>query len=162
MLDLACGSGRHVTWLAAQGLKVTALDRDAAALAPLRTLAGVEQVVLADIEAGPWPLAGQRFDAVVVTNYLWRPLWPMLLGSLAPGGLLVYETFNRDHALIGKPSNPAFLLCDGELLSWCRGLLVLGYENGFLSDPDRQVQRIAARAPGPDGSAPATGGRHRL
>jgi hypothetical protein len=146
VLVLACVSGRHVRWLAGRGLAVTALDRDAEAMAPLRALPHVE-VVVADLEGGPWPMPGRRFDAVVVTNYLWRPLWPSLLDSLAAGGLLVYETFNVEHASIGKPSNPAFLLRHRELLDCCQGLQVLGYEDGFLTDPDRQVQRIAALAP---------------
>lgn len=144
VLDVACGSGRHVTWLAARGHVVTALDRDAAALAALRGLTGVSEVVVADIENGPWPLPGRRYDLVVVTNYLWRPLWPTLLNSLAPGGWLVAETFSVDQAAIGKPSNPKFLLRHGELLELAAGLRVVGYEDGFLPSPDRHVQRIAA------------------
>ncbi len=143
VLDVACGSGRHVRWMAERGLAVTALDRDAEALAALRGIGGVE-VVVADIENQPWPLQGRRFDAVVVTNYLWRPLWPHLIASLAPNGMLIYETFNIDNAAIGKPSNPAFLLRHGELLELSAGLHVLAYEDGFLPAPDRQVQRIAA------------------
>ncbi|MEO8278923.1 MAG: class I SAM-dependent methyltransferase, partial [Ideonella sp.] len=121
VLDLACGSGRHVRWLVAQGFKVTAVDRDAAAVEPLRDLAGVD-VLVADLEGQPWPLDGHRFDAIVVTNYLWRPLWPRLIDSLQPNGMLIYETFSVDHASIGKPSNPAFLLRHGELLERCVGL----------------------------------------
>ena len=75
VLDVAAGSGRHTCWLAARGHAVTAVDRDAAAMAPLN---GIAEVVVADIEAAPWPLTGRRFDAVVVTNYLWRPLLPTL------------------------------------------------------------------------------------
>ena len=156
VLDVACGSGRHVAWLAARGHAVTALDRDDQALAPLRGLAGVHEVVVADIESGPWPLAGRRYDLVVVTNYLWRPLWPTLLNSLAPGGWLICETFSVDQAAIGKPSNPKFLLRHGELLVLAQGLRIVGYEDGFLAAPDRHVQRIAAfRQPG---SAPALPG----
>ena len=156
VLDVACGSGRHVTWLASCGHAVTALDRDAAALAPLREVPGVREVVVADIENGPWPLPGRRFDLVVVTNYLWRPLWPTLMNSLAPGGWLVVETFNVDQATIGKPSNPTFLLRHGELLTLAAGLRVVGYEDGFLTPPDRHVQRIAAvREPGATAAAGA-------
>lgn len=156
VLDVACGSGRHVTWLAERGHAVTALDRDAAALAPLREVPGVREVVVADIENGPWPLPGRRFDLVVVTNYLWRPLWPTLLNSLAPGGWLVVETFNVDHAAIGRPSNPKFLLQHGELLTLAAGLRVVGYEDGFLASPNRHVQRIAAvREPGATAAAGA-------
>lgn len=144
VLDLACGHGRHVRHLAAQGLQVSAVDRDAAAIAALQGLPGVAEAIVADLEAGPWPLPGRRFDAVVITNYLWRPLWPQILDSLAPGGWLIHETFGVDQAHIGKPSNPLFLLRPGELLEVCRGLRVVAYEDGFLRDPDRHVQRIAA------------------
>lgn len=147
VLDVACGGGRHVVLLARQGFDVTAVDRDAAALAPLSVVA---RTVVADLEGAPWPLPGERFDAVVVTNYLWRPLWPSLLASLADGGLLVYETFGVGQADVGKPSNPAFLLKPGELLQACAGLHVLAYEDGWLAGATapRCVQRIAAvRAP---------------
>lgn len=148
VLDVACGAGRHVRWLAARGHAVTALDRDAEALAPLQ---GLADVVVADIEAGPWPLAGRRFDAVLVTNYLHRPLWPMLLDALADnGGLLLYETFAQGNERHGRPANPAFLLAPGELLVATAGLRVLGYEDGFTEPPPRCVQRIAAvREPQP-------------
>jgi len=142
VLDVACGSGRHVRWLAACGWVVTGIDRDAAAIEPLRPLG---RMVAADIESGPWPLPGARFDAVVVTNYLWRPLLPTLLASLAEGGLLVYETFALGNEAFGRPSNPDFLLRPGELLEHCRGLHVVAYEDGLLADPARRVQRIVAR-----------------
>lgn len=167
VLDVACGSGRHVRWLAERGHAITALDRDAAALAPLRSAPGRIEVVEADIENGPWPLPDRRFDAVVVTNYLWRPLWPTLRDSLATGGWLIWETFGIDQAQIGKPSNPQFLLRHGELLSLAAGLRVVAYEDGFLSGPDRFVQRIAAVAmPEAAGAAAAilsaTPARHPL
>jgi SAM-dependent methyltransferase len=141
VLDLACGSGRHVRWLAAQGFAVTAVDRDAAALQPLRAIA---QVRVADLESAPWPLPGARFDAVVVTNYLWRPLWPELLDSLDGGGVLIYETFADGNQSVGKPSRPDFLLRRGELLQVARDLRIVAYEDGFLDAPQRYVQRIAA------------------
>lgn len=142
VLDVACGSGRHVRWFAARGARVTALDRDAAALETLRDVAA--ETVAADIEAGPWPLAGRRFDAVVVTNYLWRALLPTIAASVADGGVLVYETFARGNEAFGKPSNPDFLLAPGELLDAARGLRIVAYEDGFLDAPPRCVQRIAA------------------
>ena len=151
VLDLACGSGRHLRWLADQGAQVTGVDRDAAALAELAAQAtradqtGQVSLVEADIESGPWPLTGQRFDAVLVFNYLWRPLWPKILASLAPGGVLLYETFAAGNETVGRPSRPDFLLQPGELLQRCAGLRVLGYEDGFLAQPARFVQRIAAR-----------------
>ena len=141
VLDVACGSGRHVRWFAGRGCQVTALDRDAAALEPLQAIA---DVVLADIENQPWPLAGRRFDAVIVTNYLWRALLPTLCASLADGGVLVYETFAHGNQSVGKPSNPDFLLRPGELLAATQGLRVVAYEDGFQGSPARFVQRIAA------------------
>jgi SAM-dependent methyltransferase len=143
VLDVACGSGRHLRWLAAQGLELTGVDRDAAALAPLAALG---RTIIADIEAAAWPLAGERFDAVVVTNYLWRPLFSTLIDTLVDdGGVLLYETFERGHEVYGKPSNPEFLLRPGELLEVCAGLHVVAYESGLLEPPPRRVQRIAAR-----------------
>jgi SAM-dependent methyltransferase len=104
--------------------------------------------VVADIESGPWPFAGRQFAAVVVTNYLWRPLFPVLLASLAPGGVLIYETFTQGNETVGKPSRPDFLLRPGELLEVCSGLRVVAFEDGFQQAPDgsapRFVQRIAA------------------
>jgi SAM-dependent methyltransferase len=151
VLDLACGSGRHVRWLAGAGLAVTALDRDANAVEPLRPLA---EVVVADIESGPWPLGERQFDLVLVTNYLWRPLWTQMLGAVRPGGLLVYETFARGNETVGRPSRPEFLLEPGELLARCRDWRVLGYEDGFLDAPPRFVQRIVAQRPGSAASLP--------
>jgi SAM-dependent methyltransferase len=154
VLDVACGSGRHVHWLAAQGFAVTGVDRDAAALAPLR---GVADIIVADIEGGPWPLAGRLFDAVLVSNYLWRPLLPVLRDSLAAGGMLIYETFADGQQHIGRPSRADFLLQPGELLTAFAGLRVVAYENGFLEDPPRFVQRIAAVSAqaSPSGTTPA-------
>lgn len=141
VLDVACGRGRHLRWFAQRGHAVTGVDRDAAALAEL---AGVGRTVEADIENGPWPFAGETFAGVVVTNYLWRPLWPALLASVAPGGVLLYETFAEGNETVGKPSRPDFLLRRGELMQACGELQVVAYEDGFLAQPDRFVQRIAA------------------
>jgi len=143
VLDVACGSGRHLRWLAARGHTVTGVDRHEEAVAPLRALA---EIVVADLEGAPWPLPGRRFDAVVVTNYLWRPLWPALRAALAPGGVLLYETFAHGQQLLGKPSRPDFLLQPGELLRACAGLRVVAFEDGFEPAPARYVQRIAAVA----------------
>ncbi|MCR5881521.1 class I SAM-dependent methyltransferase [Rhizobacter sp. J219] len=148
VLDVACGSGRHVRWFAARGARVTGVDRDATAAEPLRDLA---EIVVADIEHGAWPFAGRRFDAVVVTHYLWRALLPVLVGSVADGGVLIYETFADGNQTIGKPSNPDFLLRPGELLQAVSGLRVIAYEDGFVDNPERFVQRITAMRLG-DGS----------
>jgi SAM-dependent methyltransferase len=146
VLDLACGSGRHLLWLAARGLQVTGVDRDEQALAPLRAHA---EIVVADLEDGPWPLPGRRFDAVVVTNYLWRALMPPIVGSVAEGGRLVYETFMRGHEAYGRPSRPEFLLEPGELLRATAPLRPVAYEEGLLEGPTRLVQRVCAVRGGP-------------
>lgn len=146
VLDLACGSGRHVRFLAARGLRVTAVDRDREALA--RCTDAAAERIEADLEHAPWPLPGRRFDAVVVTNYLWRALMPHIVASVAAGGVLLYETFARGHERFGKPTNPDFLLLPGELLTHVNGLHVLAFEDGVLDTPMRRAQRLAAwRAP---------------
>ena len=143
VLDVACGAGRHMRFLAALGHQVTGVDRHPEALA-LAAPAG--QTVLADIENGPWPFPGQTFDAVVVTNYLWRPLLPVMVQSLAEGGVLIYETFAMGQETIGKPSRPDFLLKPGELLETFAQLHVIAYEDGYLETPPKFVQRIVASA----------------
>ncbi|HSI57934.1 MAG TPA: class I SAM-dependent methyltransferase [Ideonella sp.] len=154
LLDVACGSGRHLRWAAGLGLAVTGVDRDAQALAGLQALG---EIVVADIESGPWPFAGRRFDAVIVTHYLWRPLLPTLVASVAPGGVLVCETFAAGNETVGKPSRPDFLLRPGELLGAVAPLRVVAYEDGFLGQPERFVQRIVAcrEAPAEAGALPA-------
>lgn len=151
MLDLACGRGRHVRWLAAQGCRVTAVDRDAPAVEPLR---GLAEVIVADLEDGPWPLEGRRFDAVLVTNYLWRPRLAALLACVRPGGLLLYETFGDEQGRVGRPARADFLLRPGELPALLAppDWRVIAYEEGWLAEPLRHVQRIAARA-GPQAPA---------
>ncbi|HYQ82042.1 MAG TPA: class I SAM-dependent methyltransferase [Anaeromyxobacteraceae bacterium] len=144
VLDLACGSGRHALFLAARGHPVTAVDRDPEALA---RLAGVEGVAAtwADLESAPWPLAGRRFDAVVVANYLHRPLLPAIGEALAAGGVLLYETFMRGHQALGKPSNPDFLLEPGELLRAFADLTPVAFEQGRVEEPrPAVVQRLCA------------------
>ena len=150
VLDVACGQGRHVRWFSERNHPVVGVDISQSALDAIADLvrSGQAQAIVADIENSPWPLiAGtspRPFAAVVVTNYLWRPLFPTLLASLAPGGVLIYETFASGNETVGKPSRPDFLLQPGELLGVCKGLHVVAYEEGFLGDPDRFVQRIAA------------------
>jgi SAM-dependent methyltransferase len=151
VLDLACGSGRHLRWLAAQGYRMTGVDRDAAAVEPLRPLA---EIIVADLEDGPWPLPGRRFDGVVVTHYLWRALLPVIADSLAEDGVLIYETFADGHQQFGRPSNPDFLLRRGELLAAFAGLRVVAFEDGFEPDPPRCLQRLAAVAEGAAGAPP--------
>lgn len=145
MLDVASGAGRHARYFAARACTVEAVDRDAAALDSLCGVPGVHTTV-ADIEGGPWPYASRVFDAVVVSNYLHRPLFPALLAALAPGGVLIYETFALGNECYGRPSNPAFLLQPGELLDVVRGRMrVVAYEDVLIETPKpAMVQRICA------------------
>lgn len=141
VLDVACGPGRHMQWLQQQGLPCLGIDRDPLSL---QTAVAFGEVLQADIENHAWPLKGQLFAGMVVTNYLWRPLWPDLLACLQPGGVLIYETFALGNETVGKPSNPDFLLRPGELLEACQNLRVLAFEDGFCEQPERFVQRIVA------------------
>jgi SAM-dependent methyltransferase len=148
VLDLAAGGGPHTRHLLAKGFRVVALDREVGALPPGDSL----EVMAADLEDGsPWPLGKRTFDGIVVTHYLHRPLFPSLLAALAPGGILVYETFQRGNERYGRPSNPDFLLEPGELLRLAEGarLTVLGYFSGYAAQPKPAlVQRLAARKAG--------------
>ena len=141
VLDVACGGGRHLAWFAARGHPVCGVDSDTAAAAENVPQA---ELIQADIESAPWPLNNRQFGAVVVCNYLWRPLFPTLLASLAPGGILIYETFASGQELLGRPRRPAFLLQQGELLKFCIDLQVVAYECGTVAAPHRAVQRIVA------------------
>lgn len=141
VLDVAAGSGRHSALFTARGHAVTAVDRDVAAL---HAQTGAARIVVADLEAAPWPFGEQTFDAVVVTNYLWRPLLARIVAAVTPGGVLIYETFAAGNETVGRPARPDFLLAPGELLRAAQGLRIVAYEDGFLSSPDRFVQRIAA------------------
>ena len=127
---------------------MTAIDRD---LASARQAGCPANLLQADLENAPWPLVHQtqpqQFGAVVVTNYLWRSLLPTMVASVAPGGILLYETFAEGNAEYGRPSRPDFLLKPGELLSTCRDLTIIAYENGVLDEPRRCVQRIVAARP---------------
>lgn len=141
VLDVACGAGRHMRYLATLGHPVTGVDRNPEDVA-LAQSSG--EVICADIENGPWPFDGKTFGCVVVTHYLWRPLLPKVVASVAPGGLLIYETFAAGNESVGKPSRPDFLLQPGELIKATEGLRTVAYEDGFEALPDRFVQRIVA------------------
>jgi SAM-dependent methyltransferase len=146
VLDVACGHGRHARWFHQRNHPLVVVDRSQEAIAFVTEAipASACEAVVADIENGPWPFAGRRFDAVVVTHYLWRPLLPTLVASLAAGGVLIYETFTQGNETVGKPSRPDFLLRTGELLQLCAGLRVVAFEEGFHENPPRFVQRLAA------------------
>lgn len=148
VLDVACGRGRHAKWFYERNHAVALVDRAQDAIDSIAIPDHRCEKVVADIENGPWPFAGRQFDAVVVTNYLWRPLIPSLLANLALGGVLIYETFTAGNETVGKPSRPDFLLRPGELLAFCSELRIVAFEDGFEAGPagelPRFVQRIAA------------------
>ena len=156
VLDLACGGGRHARLFAARGCRVTAVDRDPTLA---QVFAGERNIdfITADLEIGAWPLGDARFDVIVVTHYLHRPLFPALEAALAPGGLLIYETFAAGNAAFGKPSNPDYLLQPRELLDvFGATLKVLAFEDGFSAEPKpAMLQRIAARRAEPRTVLPA-------
>jgi SAM-dependent methyltransferase len=146
VLDLASGAGRHSRFLANLGFHITACDRNAEALA---SLAGVSRVTTecADLEDGsPWPFRDRAFAGIVVTNYLHRPLFPQIAAALAPGGVLIYETFLSGNERYGKPSNPQFLLKRDELLeAFGRSLAIAGFEQGRVRrDKPALIQRLCA------------------
>jgi SAM-dependent methyltransferase len=157
-LDLAAGGGRHALALRAAGHQVTAVDRDVAALDAIRP--PLDEVVRADLESAPWPLADRQFDLVLVANYLHRPLMPAIAAAVAPDGWLIYETFAVGNARFGRPSNPAFLLEENELLTWfAADLTVLAFAHGEVAIPrPAMVQRIVcrrqARSAASSGSSP--------
>ena len=149
VLDLACGHGRHARYFLDKNLAVAVVDISDLAIKYIANNISTEaskraELIVADLENNPWPLPGRIFSAIVVTNYLWRPLLPTIVQSLAPGGVLLYETFAAGNETVGKPSRPDFLLQNGELLSVCASLRIVAYEDGFLPHPDRFVQRIVA------------------
>ena len=146
LLDLACGRGRHLRYGLELGHHVTGLDRD---VSKLDDLAGHGQVRLieADLETGaPFPLAGETFDAVIVVNYLWRPILADIAACVAPDGILIYETYAQGNERFGKPSNPDFLLKTNELVeAFAPSLVIVAFEHGQAERPyPRVIQRIAA------------------
>ncbi|MFZ5482787.1 MAG: class I SAM-dependent methyltransferase [Pseudomonadota bacterium] len=145
VLDVACGTGRHATFLAGRGHPVDAVDRDLSRLGDARNVPGVRWWA-ADLEAAPWPFDPAAYQAVVVTNYLHRPLFPYLLAALAPGGVLIYATFALGQARWGRPRDPRHLLVPGELLELARGRLqVVAYEDILEAGmPPSRVQRLCA------------------
>ena len=147
VLDVACGGGRHTRLFLTRGHPVTAVDRDVSALADLGTRPDLQRLEF-DLEDGrPFPLAGDQFSGIVVANYLHRPLFPALIAALAPGGILIFETFAQGNERFGRPRNPDHLLRPGELLDAVRGALrVLAYEDLVIERPrPAAVQRICAQ-----------------
>jgi len=151
VLDVACGGGRHTRLFLARGHPVTAIDIDVSALDDLGERPDLERMQ-ADLEDGhPFPLAGRRFAGIVVANYLHRPLFPALIEAVAPGGVLIYETFAQGNERFGKPRNPDHLLRPGELLGAVAGIMrVLAYEDLVVDRPKpAAIQRLCARKEAP-------------
>lgn len=147
VLDLAAGSGRHAVFLATEGFQVDAVDID---LSPSVAARGTPGIAWRqhDLEQGSWPVLPSSYQAIVVINYLHRPLFPHLLESLASGGILIYETFALGQERYGRPRNPAYLLMPGELLELARGRLqVVAYEDVTELEPARRMQRLCAIKP---------------
>ena len=140
VLDVACGSGRHARYFAARGLEVVAVDREP------QDFGKDISFVRANLEDGsPWPFGARRFSTIIVTNYLHRPLFPVLESALEDGGFLIYETFMAGNERYGRPSNPAFLLQPGELLEVFSTLDVIAFEQGLVERPKPAlVQRLFA------------------
>jgi len=143
VLDVACGAGRHMQFLSGLGLSCLGIDQSEVALKHAQAHG---EVICADIEGAAWPIPGRRFDAVVVTHYLWRPLFPLMINALNEGGVLLYETFAQGQETVGKPSRPEFLLRPGELLEVAQihGLAVVAFEDVWLDHPRRRMQRLVA------------------
>ena len=135
VLDVACGSGRHAIFLAERGWRVHAVDRDPGVLGPVGQvgrvgLVGEITTECLDLEAGHPTLGDGLYDAVIVFNYLHRPLMPAIVRAMRPGGVLIYETFTVGQAERGRPRNPDFLLRDGELPTLVAPLRVLRAREG--------------------------------
>ncbi|WP_169566002.1 class I SAM-dependent methyltransferase [Sneathiella limimaris] len=144
VLDLAAGSGRHSVYLADRGYQVTAVDIETRQLEEL----GRDdiEILQADLENEPWPLEGRRFDGIIVTHYLWRPLFPKIRQSLTDGGVIIYETFAEGNERFGRPRNPDFLLKDGELKEQLSGFDILDYHHSIVTRiPVSLRQGVVAR-----------------
>jgi SAM-dependent methyltransferase len=165
VLDVACGGGRHLAWFEHLGCQVTGVDIDTSRA---QKLVPAARLITADIENQTWPLlqseggAPEKFDVVVVTNYLWRPLLPTLQASLEEGGLLIYETFASGNETVGRPARPEFLLRRGELLDVCESMRIIAFEDGFSNSPERFVQRVVAAKTPRNGALTALHARYAL
>jgi SAM-dependent methyltransferase len=148
VLDLACGKGRHSLYLLDAGYKVTAVDIDITSISVFQGLDGLS-VVQADLEKQSWPFSRDAFSGIVVVNYLWRPLFVDIVAALAPGGLLLYDTFMRGNERYGHPRNPDYLLAPGELQEiFGERLEVIDFFEGYVEEPKSAYrQSIAARKP---------------
>ena len=155
VLDIACGSGRHMHFLAQLGCELIGVDKDPAALESASRYGAVLQ---ADLENEAWPVAiDKKFQVVIVFNYLHRPLFPRIQECIAQGGYLIYETFAVGNEEFGRPRSPEFLLLPNELLTQFKQLTPIAYEAGRLKQPDRIVQRaVFTRSYPPDTKSAST------
>ncbi len=145
-LDLAAGSGRHTLFLKDIGLDVVAVDIDTSSLAG-EEFEGVE-VITADLEGEAWPFSEEVFSVILISNYLWRPHFSEIRKSLKPGGLVLWDTFSVGNEVYGRPSNPNFLLTEGELLDAFSGFQILDYAHGYTDKPGPAMrQSIICRKP---------------
>lgn len=144
---MACGTGRHALWLAERGLTVDAIDLDPSAITVLEGFAEARGLKvggrIANLEADRFSLGTSRYDVIVVVHYLHRPLFPALIDALREGGLLVYETFTRAQASIGRPTNPDFLLEPGELAALVQPLTIIHAREGYFDR--RFIASVVAR-----------------
>jgi SAM-dependent methyltransferase len=161
VLDVAGGAGRHSFHFLKRNHELTLIDISPSATESVAKSLTPEQhaccqLIQADLETGAWPLPGEPFTGVIVTNYLWRPILPLVMQSVAEGGVLIYETFAQGNETVGKPSRPDFLLQPGELLQECSRskLRVIAYEDGYLESPQRFMQRVAAVRENPASNSP--------
>jgi SAM-dependent methyltransferase len=149
ILDVACGSGRHIALCQNRGLRITGIDRDISSAGDAFNADPTVHLMQHDLEdSSPFPFPPGSFDGVIITNYLWRPLLPQIIATVSASGVLIYETFRLGNERFGKPSNPDFLLQPGELLAAVSGKLhVVAYEDTCLAAPGRVIQRICAAGP---------------
>ena len=146
VLDVACGRGRNTRFLLEKGYSVVALDKDVEGLSDLKNHPDLE-IIAADLEDGrPFPVLNRQFSGIVVTNYLYRPLFGDLVSALAGGGVLIYQTFMQGNEEFGRPRNPDFLLKENELKDEFGSTLdVIAFEQGYTEKPKpAMVQKICA------------------
>ena len=144
VLDLASGNGRHSVYMKNLGFDVTAIDHDNSAFCQDHENIELLETDLENQKS--WILEGYRFDGIVITNYLFRPLFPHIINSLGKNGVLIYETFCRGNEIFGKPRSPHYLLNSGELFfTFCKDLRVIAYEEGIFGKRNKSAkQRICA------------------
>lgn len=152
ILDLACGQGRNGLFLSQQGFDLCFLDRNAESLATVKTaLSATGQtadIIHADLEQPPgYSLVDESYSAIIVFRYLHRALFDDIKRALKPGGILIYETFTREQAALGRPKNPDFLLEQDELSSVFNEFEQISYFEGEVGNPPSAIAQLVARKP---------------